>query len=680
MRSFARHTLFALALTACSSTDDSSASKAQPTKVTLVFDLTQDLGAEGHFFDAPYPSDLRLSAEGTPIVSGFPNPKKVPIVEAGRTIAAEHPGFPVLPVTYFRFDGAVAAGDPEKAITADKASPVLLVDVDPKSPDRGALFPVVAASLTEDSYTQSGTLAVAPRPGILLHPKRTYAVVVKTSLGDATGAPLGVSSTMSALAAGKAPEGALGEQAKSLYAPIFETLTTLGVSPSDVAAATAFTTGDVVDDLSALAAKMTKASPVTISDLALDAAPNDKLCALKGHVTYPQYQQGKPPFDTEGLFELGADGTPKKQREETAPVVITLPKIPMPKEGFPLVVYFHGSGGTADEGLNSGKSTVKGGPEEAGKGPSYYHAIHGFAGAGSALPLSPDRLPGAADTAYLNINNLAAMRDTFRQGVIEQHMFIEALRTLSIDPALLAACSGAPTLPAGETAFHFDEKTLLAQGQSMGGMYTNLMGATEPRIRAVVPTGAGGFWSYFITKTTLITNLKGALGILLQTKAPIVFLHPVMGLIETGLEPADPIVYTPRLAKRPLDGHPVRPIYEPAGKGDRYFPIEIYDAMALAYGHGEAGDVVWPSMQDALALEGLKGLLKYPVTQNQKSESGTPYTGAVVQYEGDGIADPHAIYRQLDAVKYQYGCFLESFVKTGVATIPAPAPLDTPCP
>jgi hypothetical protein len=38
-----------------------------------------------------------------------------------------------------------------------------------------------------------------------------------------------------------------------------------------------------------------------------------------------------------------------------------------------------------------------------------------------------------------------------------------------------------------------------------------------------------------------------------------------------------------------------------------------------------------------------------------------------------------AIYRQLDAVKHQYGCFLETFLATGHAVVPAPAELGTPC-
>jgi hypothetical protein len=124
----------------------------------------------------------------------------------------------------------------------------------------------------------------------------------------------------------------------------------------------------------------------------------------------------------------------------------------------------------------------------------------------------------------------------------------------------------------------------------------------------------------------------------------------------------------------------VRPVYEPVGQGDSYFPTEVDDAVALAYGHKEAGEVVWADMQSALALESLDGVAAYPVAQELTSADGTPYTGVVVQYQGDGIYDPHAIFAQLDAVKYQYGGLFASFIATGTATVPAPQPLGTPCP
>jgi len=351
----------------------------------------------------------------------------------------------------------------------------------------------------------------------------------------------------------------------------------------------------------------------------------------------------------------------------------------MPAGGYPLLVYFHGSGGVSAAAVDQGRSPTATADGEKGKGPAWVVAPLGLATAASALPVNPERLPGAGETAYLNIMNLAAFRDTFRQGVLEQRMFIEALRTLAIAPAALGACNG-PTLPGGATAFRFAPDRLVAQGQSMGGMYTNLIAATEPRIRAVVPTGAGGFWSYFILKTSLIPNVANSIGLLLGLARAPTFLHPAMQLFEIQAEIIDPIAYMPRLAQRPLPGHPVRPIYQPVGKDDSYFPPVLYDAIALAYGHKQAGDVVWPTMQEALTLDGRGGLESYPVRANMRSQDGTAYTGAVIQFLGDGFYDPHAIYRQLDTVKHQYQCFFGSFLTTGTATIPAPGPLTDPCP
>jgi hypothetical protein len=31
-------------------------------------------------------------------------------------------------------------------------------------------------------------------------------------------------------------------------------------------------------------------------------------------------------------------------------------------------------------------------------------------------------------------------------------------------------------------------------------------------------------------------------------------------------------------------------------------------------------------------------------------------------------------------VQYQYGCFLATYLRDGVPTVPAPAPVDTACP
>lgn len=651
------------------------------TATMPIADFGANLGEDGRFFDLPFPSDVRLNERGAPDLRGYP---RVSLLASLVEIGEDRPGFPTIPVGYFRFDGPLPSLDPEEIVPATTSSPLWLVDVDPDSPERGSLVPIVATTFARDKFVGDHLLAVGPRPGFVLHPERTYAFVVLRSLGDAAGKRLGQAPSIAALASGKAPSGARGEAALPLYEKLFETVDALGVSRDEIAVATVFTTGDVVRELRELSEAIVEARDVVIDGIALDETDGDhpRYCKLHATMSLPQFQAGEPPFDTEGLFVFGEDGLPIEQRVETVPLVISLPKTPMPEGGYPLMVYFHGSGGVAAQVVDRGPRSPEG-EEAVGEGPAHVIAAHGFAAVGAALPLSPDRLPGASEQEYLNFSNLAAFRDTFRQGAIEQRLMIEALRTLRIDPSALGDCAGG-ALPEGVDEYFFDPSAFVGMGQSMGGMYTNIIGAIEPSLRALVPTGAGGHWSYFILETSLLPNIRGALAVLLGLKGEnLSFLHPSLHLLALAWEPVEPIVYMPRLSRRPLPGIPARPIYEPVGEGDSYFPTPVFDAVALAYGHPMVGDEIWPTMQDALALAGLDGILAYPVHENLTSENGEAYTAAVIQYEGDGFSDPHGIYMQLEAVRYQWGCFLYTaiFGERG-AVIPAPGSLDpmTPCP
>jgi len=654
----------------------SSPDAAPSSGIAARFDLAADLGNPSQFFDFPYPSDLRIDAAGHPDLSGFPNPDDNLLVGTILPIAREHPAFPVVPVAYFRFEGPLEQHDPTAVIAAATTSPVLLIDVDPSSPDRGKLWPTVAATPEPDGYVPENLLAVAARPGFVLHPNRTYAFALRDGIATADARVVVAADDFAALRDGTSENSAATE----LYAPLWEALDEAGVARASVVAATVFTTGDVVAALANLSDAVRDEHDVVLEDLAVDdddGAAHERFCELHGIVRFPQFQRGEPPFNSEGLFEFGEDQLPIVQREETAPMVIALPKQIMPPGGFPLVMYFHGSGGMSDQVIDRGTVLVPDGTPTKGEGPAHVLAAHGFASVGCAHPVNPERLPGASDTAYLNFDNLAAFRDTFRQGVIEQRLYLDALLELEITPELVSDCEGL-ALPTGETAFRFSPAPIMAMGQSMGGMYTNTIGAVEPRIQAVVPTGAGGFWSYFILETSLVGG-KTLVPILLQSSKNLSFMHPALHLLETAWQPTEPMVYMPRLGLRPLDDHPVRPVYEPVGKGDSYFPTVLFDAMALAYGHQQAGDEIWPTMQQALTLAELDGILDYPVSANLTSERGNDFTGVVVQYEGDGIYDPHSIFAQLDAVKHQYGCFFETFLNTGEATVPAPAPLGSPC-
>jgi hypothetical protein len=522
---------------------------------------------------------------------------------------------------------------------------------------------------------------VAPWPGVILPSNRSFATIVMRHAGDREDGLLGVADEIAALADDRVPEGALGQRASEVYAPMFETLDMLGIEREQVAAASVFTTKDVVADLHALSSAVVDAYDVSIDELTLDPDDGDHptFCELVATIEFPQFQEGTPPYNDEGLFAMGTDGLPLLQRRKRVPARIVIPKEEMPAGGFPLVLYFHGSGGDSSEFVDLGKIKVEGGEPAVGEGPALILAEQGIASAGSALPVNPERVPGASAYEYLNFSNLPAMRDTFRQGVIEQRLFIEELLRVEIPPSALGACSG-PSLPDGETGYRFSDDSLMALGLSMGGAYTNIIGAVEPKIGAVVPAGAGGLWHRFVLDTSLLDNAGELISILLGSDSELSFLHPAMQLPATAWEAVEPMVYMKRLATRPLSGHPVRDIYEPVGKDDRYFDSKTFDAAALSYGNQAAGEELWSTMQEALALESLDGFASYPASNNRESESGEAHTGLVVQFEGDGLQDPHVIFAQLDEVKYQYGCFFRSYLDDGAGIVPEPAPLGTPCP
>jgi hypothetical protein len=666
-----RHVVVALAsvsLLACG--DDGG-----ETAPTVAFDLDGELAGDT-FWELPFPSDLRLTAAGTPDLAGYPT-RQSPLALDLLEVAAARRGFPVMPVTYLRFTAAPPPQGLAAVIPATGAQPIEMFAFAPGDTaiDPARRVPLVVKTLVEDDFAPASLVAIAPLPGFVLDAATTYAVVVRRSFAPGFAPP----AAFAELVAGRTPAGTRGPAAATLYAPL---VALLGDTAGDALVATVFTTGDEVAMLHARTEAILAAEAAVIADLRVDpvdGAAHDGFCELVGTVAFPQFQAGEQPFDTLGSFVLDDAGVPIAQGTMTVPLAITIPVGERPANGWPLYQFFHGSGGLSSGVVDLGKTLVVGGEPEVGKGPGYVVARHGIAAVSSALPVNPERLPGAEDTEYLNLQNLSAFPFTFQQGVIEQRLLLRALLALEIPSATLASCAGV-TLPSGEMTHFFDPEKVVAGGQSMGGAYTNLVASVEERYGAVVPTGAGGYWNYMITTTQLIPGALEFLAAAFGTDAgEFSFVHPALNLLALGWEVADPMAAVPRVALRPLPGMPHRNVYEPVGFEDIYFPPVLYDAMALAYGNQQVGDEVWPTMQDVLAYGGRAGLATYPVSENVADAGGGSHTGVVVQYASDGIADSHYLYRQSDAVKHQYGCFLASFLATGTAVVPAPGAPGDPC-
>ena len=655
-------------------------------RALFVLDQANDGFTFDTYFDMPLPSDLRLTADGTPDFTGYPNRDSLPIVNDLLALARIRKGYPVMPIAYFHFDaGNVDVALPPRQITdiidTSNNAPALLIDIDDASPERGSRYPLVAKTLEADGYVPTGVIAIAPHPGIVLRPSTRYAFVVRRDLAPG----FERASEFEQLISGTGATTARREAAAALYAPLWPALTTAGISLDDVLVATVFTTGDEVALIRKRSETWRTMYDAVISNLRIDpvdGAQHDGFCEILADVSMPQFQKGTTPFNQEGQFVFDSAGTPLKQGDVTIPMTITLPLAAMPAAGWPLYQFFHGSGGVSGGIVDLGVTTTPTGEPEIGKGPGWVVARHGIAAAASALPVNPERVAGATDYAYLNLNNLSAFPYTFQQGAIEQRLLLDALLQLEIPATVTTACNARGlALTGGVLAHKFDGSKIVAGGQSMGGMYTNMIGAIEGRYGALVPTGAGGFWNLMILDTATIPNARSLISSVLRVdEEQNSFVHPGVGLLSLAWEIAEPMASMARLARRPLPGLPVRHIYESTSMGDTYFPTQIYDAAALAYGNRQAGPSVWPTMQTVLTLDGLGGIANFPVKANRPGVGGGPATtNVVVQYAGDGIVDPHYIYRQLEAVKHQYGCFFATYFANGVPTVPAPGPVTAPC-
>ena len=647
------------------------------------FDLDADLSRPESFYDVPYPSDLRLNHEGRAAHDGFPN--RGGVLTSVLELADERRFWPTTPFAFFRFDAPLAVRQADDWIDAEPTAPVLLIGIREGTEDYARLFPTVASTQPRDLYTGENLLAVAAPPGLVLSPDSTYAFVLLRSLLDGDGNRLGVPETLAQLRAGHVPAGASGVRAAETYAPLWPALRKAGVEISDVAAATIFTTTDVVADLERLSTAVRTRHAVAIDNLHVDTddgADHERFCEIHGDARIPMFQSGIPNYNTDGHFRYDEDGQPIVQREEVVPLTITLPRAPMPAGGFPVVFYFHGTSGAFDQVVDRGAVSEPGGDPQKGEGPAHVLAAQGLATFAAALPLNPDRYSGPlgiSQRPYLNINNLGAYPDTFRQMTIEQQLFMDALSSLRIAPEVVESCE-LESPPAG--AFRLRADRILAMGQSLGGQVVNMVGAVDPRVAAVVPTGSGGYWSFTVLRAELSDGIPSAPAIALLLGVPSVqdHLHPALQLVQSVLEPAEPLVYAMRLARHPLPGHAARSIYQPIGIDDPGFPNPIYAAMALASGTQQAGDNIHPSLQRALTLGDLGGILPYDVSPNRTAPAGGRYTAVAVQYAGDGLISSHHIFAQLDEVKYQYGCFLRSTANGEPGIVPAPASLGTPCP
>ncbi|MCA9539967.1 MAG: hypothetical protein KC620_13815 [Myxococcales bacterium] len=639
-------------------TPDAAASDAQveASKTAVRMDFTLSDG----FFAAPFPDVSRRPPGRPPQLAGLPNPAAVPLIETLRAeLMATANGWSVSGAIFFSLTDALdpaSLPDVSASVTDDASAFVLPLTVEgPRTPIR-ARYEADGGPLGAPHF-----VSLLPYQGFPLAEGTLYAAVLTTALRGADGLPLPCSPVVAEIYDGQSVSG-LDDTAWSTWRQALIRLAERGVPPERIAGLAVFSTGAPTHQMTDARADALEAMPAPAAPPELTEVQDD-FCVYTGTIEMPTWQQGAPPFATEGGAWAWEDGHLVLQGHEEANLVLTVPRHPMPEAGYPLVVFSRTGGGgdrpLVDRGFRPAHDAP---PEEPGSGPARHFARAGFAGLSIDGPHGGRRNITGGDEQFLifNINNPAALRDNIRQSALELVLAAHLIDALTVD---LSTCPGAEG-----PALRFDHDHLALMGHSMGATIAPLAFAVEPRFGALLLSGAGGSWlENVVHKISPIATAPLAQGLLRYGLRELHSNDIALTLLQWAGEAADPPLY----GAAARDRH----VLMMQGIVDTYILPPMANTESLALGLDLAGPALDATEPRLAAFEGLESLLPlaghaalaWPVRGN--GERGA--TRVVTQNRQGPVEDGHEVVFQTPGPKAQYEHFLSTWL-TGTPEVPAP--------
>ncbi|MBS1148330.1 MAG: hypothetical protein H6Q89_28 [Myxococcaceae bacterium] len=644
----------------------------EPTAATT---MRMDYTRGGGFYSAPFPNEDLRKADGSIDLSAFPSRGKATVVDAALAqLSSEARGFSTTAGIFF---AGTAPLDPATLPTAAQSlradASVYLVDVDPLSPSYGRRTPIeVVFQHDGGRFGAPNLLTLIPYQGVPLREATLYAAVITVRVHDQWGRALAVSPAMQTLLARGVPHG-LGPPALTEIQGAVEGLRKIAIT-EELAAIAVFRTGSPLAGMEAMRKALLRELPrPNAPPTPAETFPD--FCVYQTTIDMPQYQAGQPPYESSGgSWVFDASGAPVRQRYETAGVLLTLPRRPMPAAGFPTVVFSRTGAGSNRALVEHGTRSAKG-EIEPGSGPALEFARAGFAAISIDGPMGGLRNPANADEQFLIFNgsNPAAIRDNIRQSAAELILTARVLEELTVDAS---GCGGL-----GLSQARFDTSKLALFGHSMGATIAPLALAFEPRFKAAILSGSGGSWINNLLYKQKPLPVRHITEFMLGYTARFYRVtagDPGVSLMQWSAEAADPPLYGGKMNTHVL-------MFQ--GIVDHYILPPMANASSLSMQLDLAGREVdveseelnaFARYRDVAAFSG-RAVVPYPVAGNRQRPDGQVVTGAVVQRMGDGIQDGHEIVFQTAGPKYQYRCFLATFAR-GIPQVAGPSDSVEVCP
>ena len=596
-------------------------------------------------YDMPFPSDLRRSVDGHLDLSGFPNPNDLKMVNDYVEYAEEKlDGFGLTPSIAFRLDGPINPFTLTATIESRQAdSAVQIINVDPSSPEYGKRTAVQTHwwGNEEAVYVRPHTLTLQPVFGTPLLAGTTYAALVTRAIRDETDRRI----TQHPLI-----DEALSQNSGALadvLEPLTDWLAVEGdLNPANIAAASVFTTGNPTGELRSIRQylKNEHTEPVALATMVSTEQKHSEYVIYEGFYQAPNFQSGEKPYDEGGEILFDNDGKPIIGEIEQLRFAVSVPDAPMPTDGWPIVIYGHGTGGDYRSFLSGKVYPVA---RELAK--------EGYAVISTDQPLHGIRFDGDIDLDVYSFNyiNPRAGISNFRQSAID---VMSMVRLIKNDFHIASSVS-----TNGEQ-IDFDDAHISYFGHSHGALSGTMVAALETDILGYILSAAGGGLSYTLVLRKEPFDIKAFISATLGIANPneLTIAHPVMALAQNLADRTDPLTYAP-LFRNPGDGRPPVNMFLTEGTLDVQTPAVTSDNLAAAARIPILKDNIKESI--AHTLLGMEPV-KSPVVGNWKNDHGLA-TAVLARFDED---DHFAIFSNTSAYVL-YKSFLNSLNKFGLPRI-----------